>query len=303
MRLPLKGAAMFDRLLFPIDDSDGAVAVRESVYALATAHDATLHVLNVADTAHDSVTRIGDEVVDALEIEGEELVSETASQAAERGIPTKTAVLQGGVAPTITRYAETADIDLIVMPTQGRTGIEEHLLGSTTERVSRETPVPLLTLGPDAAAVSTPIERLLVPTDGSDTAAAALDVGIDLALTDSSTLQLLSVIDTSLFGSELQADQYAEGLSETASEIVTDARDRATAAGVTDVVTAVEEDESVVAGIQSYAADADSDCIVVGTHGRTGLDRYLLGSVTETLIRTTSIPVLVVPPTDHDTEA
>ncbi|MFC7042620.1 universal stress protein [Halonotius sp. GCM10025705] len=142
-----------------------------------------------------------------------------------------------------------------------------------------------------------------MPTDGSDTAAAALDVGIDLAVADSSTLQLLSVIDTSLFGSELQADQYADSLSETATEIVTAARDRATAAGVNDVVTAVEEDESVVAGIQSYAADADSDCIVVGTHGRTGLDRYLLGSVTEKLIRTASVPVLVVPPADRDTEA
>ena len=294
---------MFDRILFPIDDSDGAVAIRESIYALAAAHDATLHVLNVADTAHDSVTRIGDEVVDALEIEGEELVSETASQAAERGIPTKTAVIQGGVAATITKYAATADIDLIAMPTQGRTGIEERLLGSTTERVSRETPVPLLTLRPDATPLATPFERLLVPTDGSDTASSAIDVGLDLAVVDSSTLQLLSVTDTSLFGSELQADQYADSLRETASEIVTDGRDRATAAGVDDVVTTVAEDESVVAGIQSYAADADSDCIVVGTHGRTGLDRYLLGSVTETLIRTASIPVLVVPPTDHDTEA
>ena len=293
---------MFDRILFPIDDSDGAVAIRESVYALAATHDATLHVLNVADTAHDSVTRIGDEVVDALEIEGEELVSQTASQAAERGIPTKTAVIQGGVDATIIKYAATADIDLIAMPTQGRTGIEERLLGSTTERVSRETPVPLLTFRPDATPLSTPFERLLVPTDGSDTAAAALGVGIDLTLADSSTLRLLSVIDTSLFGSELQADQYADSLRETASGIVTDARDRATAAGVDDVATAVAEDESVVAGIRSYAAAADSDCIVVGTHGRTGVDRYLLGSVTETLIRTAPVPVLVVPPADHDTK-
>mgnify|MGYP002760178043 FL=1 len=178
---------MFDRILFPIDDSDGAVAIRESIYALADTHDATLHVLNVADTAHDSVTRIGDEVVDALEIEGEELVSETASQAAERGIPTKTAVIQGGVAATITKYAATADIDLIAMPTQGRTGIEERLLGSTTERVSRETPVPLLTLRPDATPLATPFERLLVPTDGSDTARSAIGVGIDPAGVDSST--------------------------------------------------------------------------------------------------------------------
>ncbi|TQQ79401.1 universal stress protein [Halonotius roseus] len=293
---------MFDRILFPIDDSDGVAAVRDSVYALAAAHDATLHVLNVADTAHDSVTRIGDQVVDALEQAGEQIVDETAAKAAEQGIPTETAVIQGGVAATITTYAETAEIDLIVMPTQGRTGIEERLLGSTTERVSRETPVPLLTLRPDAAPLTTPIERLLVPTDGSDTAAGALDVGIELAVADGSTLQLLSIIDTGLFGGDLRADQYTESLTSAAERIIDDARDRATAAGVADVVTAVEDDESVAGGIRSYAADADSDCIVVGTHGRTGLDRYLLGSVTETLIRTAPVPVLVVPPTEHAAE-
>lgn len=293
---------MFDRILFPIDDSDGVAAVRDSVYALAAAHDATLHVLNVADTAHDSVTRIGDQVVDALEQAGEQLVGETAAKAAEQGIPTETAVIQGGVAATITTYAETAEIDLIVMPTQGRTGIEERLLGSTTERVSRETPVPLLTLRPDATPLSTPIERLLVPTDGSDTAAAALDVGIELAVADGSTLQLLSIIDTGLFGGDLRADQYTESLTAAAEGIIDDASDRATAAGVADVVTAIEDDESVAGGIRSYAVDADSDCIVVGTHGRTGLNRYLLGSVTETLIRTAPVPVLVVPPAEHATE-
>jgi nucleotide-binding universal stress UspA family protein len=293
---------MFDRILFPIDDSDGVAAVRDSVYALAAAHDATLHVLNVADTAHDSVTRIGDQVVDALEQAGEQLVGETAAKAAEQGIPTETAVIQGGVAATITTYAETAEIDLIVMPTQGRTGIEERLLGSTTERVSRETPVPLLTLRPDATPVATPFERLLVPTDGSDTAASALDVGIELAVADGSTLQLLSIIDTGLFGGDLRADQYTESLTSAAERIIDDARDRATAAGVGDVVTAVEDDESVAGGIRSYAVDADSDCIVVGTHGRTGLNRYLLGSVTETLIRTAPVPVLVVPPAEHTAE-
>jgi len=290
---------MFDRILFPIDDSDGVAAVRDSVYALAAAHDATLHVLNVADTAHDSVTRIGDEVIDTLEQEGEALVDEVASQAAARGIETETAVIQGGVAATITEYAETAEIDCIVMPTQGRKGIEERLLGSTTERVSRETTVPLLTLRPEADALSTPIERLLVPTDGSDTAGAALDIGIDLAVAEASTLHLLSIVDTSLFGGDLLAEQYADSLTEAGTKIIDDAHERASAAGVTEVITAVEDDRSVSGGIRSYAASIEADCIVVGTHGRTGLDRYLLGSVTETLIRTSPVPVMVVPPSDR----
>ncbi|ERH07715.1 MAG: universal stress protein UspA related nucleotide-binding protein, partial [Halonotius sp. J07HN4] len=82
-----------------------------------------------------------------------------------------------------------------------------------------------------------------------------------------------------------------------------DAREQATAAGVEDVATTVHDDESVTGGIRSCATEVDADCIVVGTHGRTGLDRYLLGSVAETLIRTSPIPVMVVPPVDQtDTE-
>ena len=294
---------MFDRILFPVDDSDGAVAVRDNIYTLAAAHDATLHVLNVADTAHDSVTRIGDEVIDTLQQEGERLVEEVASQAAARGITTETAVIQGGVAATIANYAETAAIDCLVMPTQGRSGIEERLLGSTTERVRSGTPVRMLTSRPDTEPLSVPIERLLVPTVGSDPAGAALDAGIDLATAGGSTLSLLSVVDTSLFAGELVAQQYADSLSAAAEDIVADARKQATAAGVENVVTTVHNDESVAAGIRSGAAEIDADCIVVGTHGRTGLDRYLLGSVAETLIRTSPIPVMVVPPVGRtDTE-
>ena len=65
---------MYDQLLFPTDGSDGAEAVTDDVLDIAAAHDATLHVLNVADTAHDSVTRVGDEVIDVFEQEGDTLV-------------------------------------------------------------------------------------------------------------------------------------------------------------------------------------------------------------------------------------
>jgi Universal stress protein family. len=65
---------MFDRILFPTDGSEGADAVFDRVLGVAEAHDATVHVLNVADTTHDSVTRIEGEVVDVLEREGAEIV-------------------------------------------------------------------------------------------------------------------------------------------------------------------------------------------------------------------------------------
>lgn len=140
---------MFDRILFPTDGGDGASTVFDHVLDVAEYHGATLHVLHVADTNRDSVTRIDGRVVDAFEREGERIVDEYAERAAHSGVSVVTDVVQGSVPETITTYAEEYDIDLVLMPTRGRTGLERLLLGSTTERVVRRSRVPVLTLHPD----------------------------------------------------------------------------------------------------------------------------------------------------------
>ncbi len=97
---------MYDHILFPTDGSDGADAVFAHVLDIATRHGATVHILNVADTTRDSVTRIGGGVVDALAREGERIVDETADRATARSVSTVTDVRQGGVSETIAAYAE-----------------------------------------------------------------------------------------------------------------------------------------------------------------------------------------------------
>lgn len=123
-----------------------------------------------------------------------------ARRASDRSISNVTHVIQGGVPETIAAYANEKGIDPIAMPTQGRTGIEEALTGSVTERAS-------------------------IPS----------------------------------------------------------------------VVKATERNVSVADAIREYAAANDVDLVVMGTHGRAGIERYLLGSVTEKVVRTVSIPVLTVP--------
>jgi nucleotide-binding universal stress UspA family protein len=284
---------MYDRLLFPTDGSDGAEAVIDDVLDIAASHDAAVHMLNVADTAHDSVTRVGDEVIDVFEQEGGDIVTAAAASADARSIETETAVVQGAVPATITEYASAAEIDLIVMPTHGRTGLSERLVGSTTERVSRTTTVPVLTLRPNGERLTYPFETLLAPTDGSEPATQAVDVATEIA-DQETTLHVLSAIDTAAFGGSDTLQQYGTLESET-SEVAESAADRARSAGAGDVVEAVEHGPSIPAAIRSYAEEAAADCIVMGTHGRTGLDRILLGSVTEAIVRSADRPVLIVP--------
>jgi nucleotide-binding universal stress UspA family protein len=285
---------MFDQVLFPTDGNDGATAALEHVLDIAAEHGSTLHVLNVADTNVDSVTRLGGEVVDVLEREGEGIVREAAERAEERGVEAVTEVLQGEPYSTIVDYAGSRGIDLIVMPTRGRRGLERFLLGSTTERVVRRSDVPVLTLRPAGDGIEYPYRDVLVATDGSDGARVALGVGVDVANGTGAALHVLSVVDTASLGVDVRADIQTDAMRESATEVVEEATTFAEEAGVESASGTVEEAASVHRAIRSYVEDHDVDLVVVGTHGRRGLDRYVLGSVAERLVRTSPVPVLTV---------
>lgn len=291
---------MYDRVLFPTDGSEGAEAAFGYVLDLAAAHGATLHLLYVADTSHDSVTRIGGEVVDVLEREGEGIVEAFAERAAERDVPTATEVLQGAVPETITTYAAEFGIDLIVMPTHGRTGLQRLVLGSTTERVVRRATTPVLTLRPEDTTARYPPRNVLVPTDGSDCATAALEHAVPLVTATDATLHVLSVVDVTSLGADVYAEHQVETIEGHARQAVAEAAAYAEERSVESVTGAVEFESAIHRGIRSYLDDHDVDLVAMGTHGRSGVDRYLLGSVTEKIVRTAPTPVLTVPGSTPD---
>ncbi|SFH01505.1 Nucleotide-binding universal stress protein, UspA family [Halopelagius inordinatus] len=294
---------MYDRILFPTDGSDGASAAFDHVLDIAAAHDSTVYVLNVADTTHDSVVRMRGQITDVLEEEGERIVAEAADRAGGRGVDTVTEVVQGEPHRAILDYADARDVDIVVMPTRGRRGLERLLVGSTTERVVRRADVPVLTIRPDdEVSVEYPYRNVLVPTDGSDCAAAALSMGTDVATAESAALSVLSVVDLTSLGYDVRADVRLSTLEEAAEEIVEDAAASASAAGVESVTGTVEHGTSIHRAILSYVEESDIDLLVVGTHGRTGFNRYLLGSVTEKLLRTSPVPVLTVREPDEGGE-
>ncbi len=293
---------MYEHILFPIDDSASVETVFPYVLDLVVEHDSTLHLLHVADTTQDSVTRIGTDVVDALRTEGKEIVAEARERADDRGVSVVTEVRQGRVPTTIIEYATDLEIDLIVMPTQGRSGIKQALLGSVTERVIRRSPIPVRTISPQQpfSAVYPPTQ-VLVPTDGSEGATRAVTLGSELAATHGAAMHILSVVDVADVSVDLSSPFVRESLTDHASSLVKDATARAQAAGVETVTGTVEHGMSVQEEIRDYVATNDIELVVLGTHGRTGVDRYLLGSVAERVVRTLSVPVQIVPvPRDQE---
>ena len=145
-------------------------------------------------------------------------------------------------------------------------------------------------------------DRILLPTDGSEVAEAAAAHAVALAAATGATLHVLSVVDAEAIGIvtpvALDVDEVRTSLRRAAEEATAAVAEAAESAGV-DVVEAVEvgvPDEE----IRDYAAANDVDLVVMGTHGRGGVDRFLLGSVTERVVRGSAVPVLAVPPAGAD---
>jgi len=286
---------MFEQVLFPTDGSDGAAFAFDHVLDLAVRYDATVHVLTVADTTENGVLQIRGGDVDALEQEGNRIVREAAQRAHHRGVDTVTEVRRGEPYREIIDYAEAHGLELVVMPTHGRRGLERFLLGSTTERVVRRAGVPVLTVRPDDdVEITHPYRNVLVPTDGTDCANQALAIGVDIAAVEDAALHLLSVIAIAALGPDARPDIQWEILEERAQELLDEAAAFTEEAGVELAARSVESSPSIHRAILAYIEDHDIDLVVVGTHGRTGFDRYVLGSVTEYLVRTSPVPVLTV---------
>lgn len=138
---------MYDHILIPTDGSDAAEAAVDQAVGLATEFDAVLHVLYVVDTSAVAPEMGAASVLDAFEQAGQTAVDEVIDTAQSAGVGTVEGMVgRGSPHKTILEYTDNNDIDLIVMGTHGRTGLDRYLLGSVAEKVVRLSDAPVLTV-------------------------------------------------------------------------------------------------------------------------------------------------------------
>lgn len=142
-------------------------------------------------------------------------------------------------------------------------------------------------------------DRILVPTDGSGGMGAVIDHAVGLAEKHDAVLHGLYIINTASL-TDLPMESSWEGLSRALEQegrvALDDLEERASAVTSETSLT----DGSPAKEIVRYAEDEECDLIVMGTHGRSGVDRLLLGSVAERVVRSSAVPVLTVRVSDDE---
>lgn len=291
---------MYEAILVPTDGSDPARAAARHAVSLARGFDATVHLLSVVDEGgyskglvdYDAQMR---EHRAALEAEAREAIADIEPIVAEADRTCITAVEHGSPHDVIESYATLEGIDLIAMGTHGRTGLDRLLMGSVTERVMRTADVPVLATrtAPDSGPE---YDEVLIPTDGSEGATAAVDHGLAIARQFDATAHVLSVVPVGRYAAGYDAGpgipDVVEALTESSRRAVEAVAERAEQMGV-EYRTHVAEG-TPYSSIRNYVDDLDVDIVTMGTHGRRGIRRYLLGSVTERTVRTSDVPVVAV---------
>jgi nucleotide-binding universal stress UspA family protein len=289
----------FRTILFAADFSESSRGAFQVACALAREHSTRVIILNVLQPMYvpESPVHFGQQSVRYLTIARAPSEHESRKRhlrelyVPDHPLDVDYQTKEGEIAGEILSSSEKMGCDLIVMGTHGRHGINRLLAGSIAETVLRKAPCPVLALRRQAAPWrGEPIRVILHPTDFSDCSEASLHVARLLARDVGARLVLLHVTPL---------DMVAEGALAGGGDLEADAdcleaiRERMEGPDLKCPVETRLKRGDPTAEILRVASQVEANLIVMGTHGRSGLGRVLMGSVAEAVLRGARCPVLI----------
>lgn len=296
---------MLTKILTPLDGSTTAERVLPFARLLAGALEIPLDLLEVVDVSAANLHLASEKAryLDALIIEGERVSREHLNEVAASlaGIKVSCIVERGSPADEIIQRAADDPTTLIAMATHGRSGVTRWMLGSVAEKVLRGTKNPLFLVraGENKPRSEAAIRNIIVPLDGSRLAEAVLPAVVEMAKAIGLGVVLCRAYDlpaSAYYGREGDIPDYDQTLRDLKTEVeeyLTKQTESLNRAGLTNVSWAVLEG-AVAEEIIRYARSAPGALIAMCTHGRSGVSRWVLGSVTEKVVRHTECPILVL---------
>lgn len=286
-----------DRILVPLDGSPTAELILPQVDRLLKVQGAEVVLVQCLDIPA-AVAADYAALAPEWRARATKYLGATAAHLKDRGVPARWAVREESAATGILNAAQDEKADLIAMSTHGRTGVARFVMGSVSEKVVRSSPVPVLLVrsfmptaeGPAKAAApeARPFKKIVIAMDGSVTSAAAVTSASEIARRTGAKIILIHVSDWQLHyrapahpvpdESVEQEFRVAETLLKTM--------------GIETLVLRLRGEVASV--LVDFCTDHDVDLLAMGTHGRSGVTRWALGSVTEKTLRAATCPMLVV---------
>ncbi len=284
-----------DRLLLATDGSPFSEgAIREAI-RLAKRCSSKLAAISVIETNPEYET-IAPQLLEKAEKAARGHLESVKAQAKKEGVDITTSILEGEDSYNfISDEAVKNKISMIIMGRRGKTGLKRLVIGSTTARVIGHAPCNVLVV-PRAAQVE--FKNILVATDGSRYAAAAASEAIGIAKKIKSKLIVLAVVPSEsmqpmdIVHSQMPRDVIAEKELSVAENSAKAVKEVAQKEGV--AVEAFIMGGKPADAIVQTAKEKNVDVIMLGSHGKTGIDKLLMGSVAERVIVLSSCAVLVV---------
>lgn len=279
----------YRKILVAVDSSESSRNALHQAFKLANEEKCWITVTSVVPPYEGEIETLGVKDIRAsLRKPCDDALAEVEKIARTERMLVKTVCEEGEVHERIVDLADAENCDVIVMGRRGLRRIERALIGSITARVIGHTQRDVLVV-PNGTVVGW--KKIVFATDGSKYSAAAAEKAISFAQAYGGELRIVSVADVPAeFYAE--APKAVEDLVRKARGFVANVKKQAEAAGVK-AETFVGEAEAYEA-ITNLAKEQKADMIIIGSHGRTGLRRLLMGSVAEKVIGYTPCPVLVV---------
>jgi nucleotide-binding universal stress UspA family protein len=305
---PLEEDMMTAQVLVPLDGSPQAEQSLACAVALGQGLPAELilfHVVSIPSYTEEILSGIGlnaSKLLSQLEDRAKEYLGGAAKRPEHAGLRVRQVIRHGLAAEAVVDYAQRPEVHLIAMTSHGYSGVRRWMHGSVAERVLQAASVPVLIVRVQQDLVTTssepmPCRRILVPLDGSPVAEQVLPPATSTARAFGAEVVLFQVpivcVADSLLG-ELFLPLYGdlETAQQESAAYLSRVADQVEHQGVR--VSTATQIGGVAQSILEYAEANRIDLIAMCTHGRTGMGRWTLGSVSDRVLRGGRVPMLLV---------
>ncbi|MFN3505412.1 MAG: universal stress protein [Caldimicrobium sp.] len=285
--------SIYERILVGLDGSEESFNAFKNALSLGKqikAEVSALYVLPISSEVSSALSLfLG--MKDLLKKGGEKVVKEAKSIAEEEGISVKLIVEEGDPPSKIVDIIYANNINLLVIGKSGKGGFEKALLGSTASRVIGTSPVDVLVI-PKNSKLN--FKKILVPVDGSKYSEEAVERAIDFASYFKSSVILLSVVEIPIefYETSTEISKILEHIKLEMEEFFRKMKMKFKEKILE--VKSILLEGVIEEKILEKAKEEEVDIIIMGSHGKTGLKRLLMGSTTEKVLNLCNKPVLVV---------